>query len=115
VALPEHDARSEEDFVIVGLTSDGRAFRPSDWADRLCGIMSQFGSDGRMKYSPYVQPVRLSGTIGVAVSARLRDIEPLAWNFLLGFARDNDLQMRAGLPVESADPAAGAGKAPDRA
>ena len=25
-----------ENFIIVGLTLDGRKFRPSDWAERLC-------------------------------------------------------------------------------
>ena len=43
-------------FVIVGVTRDGKRFRPSDWADRLCGVMSAFGADHRMKYSPYVRP-----------------------------------------------------------
>ncbi len=90
----ETERRENEDFVILGRTVGGDTFRPSDWAERLCGVMSQFGSDGRMKYSPHVQPVTLEGTRGVAVSARLRTIEPLAWHFLLGFARDNALQVR---------------------
>ncbi|MBL8428197.1 MAG: DUF3579 domain-containing protein, partial [Dechloromonas sp.] len=25
-------------FIIVGLTKEGRKFRPSDWAERLCGV-----------------------------------------------------------------------------
>ncbi|HQP68471.1 MAG TPA: DUF3579 domain-containing protein, partial [Quisquiliibacterium sp.] len=25
-------------FVILGVTSEGRPFRPSDWTDRLCGV-----------------------------------------------------------------------------
>ena len=33
-----------DEFVIVGLTKDGKRFRPSDWAERLCGVMSQFGA-----------------------------------------------------------------------
>ena len=43
-------------FIIVGLTREGRKFRPSDWAERLCGVMSAFGADHRMSYSPYVRP-----------------------------------------------------------
>ena len=31
------------EFVIVGTTLDGKPFRPSDWAERLCGVMSAFG------------------------------------------------------------------------
>ena len=38
-----------DEFIIVGQTHDGKIFRPSDWADRLCGIMSAFGADQRMQ------------------------------------------------------------------
>jgi hypothetical protein len=84
------------EFVIIGLTMEGERFRPSDWAERLCGVMSQFGADQRMRYSPYVQPRNIQGTKCVVVDARLRDLEPLAWQFLRNFARDNALQVRPG-------------------
>ncbi|MGA1349433.1 MAG: DUF3579 domain-containing protein, partial [Burkholderiaceae bacterium] len=32
-------------FHILGLTRDQRVFRPSDWAERLAGIMAQFRDD----------------------------------------------------------------------
>src|SRR5574337_406862 len=83
-----------QSFIIIGVTSGGKTFRPSDWADRLCGIMSAFGSDNRMMYSPYVRPgCSLKGDKTVLVDARLHDIEPLAYNFLVNFAKDNDLQV----------------------
>ena len=82
-----------ENFIIVGLTLNGRRFRPSDWAERLCGIMSAFGADHRMSYSPYVRPGLHQGEKCVYVAARLYEIEPMAYNFLGGFARDNDLQV----------------------
>ena len=83
-----------ESFIIIGVTREGRTFRPSDWADRLCGIMSAFGSDHRMMYSPYVRPgCSLKGEKTVLVDARLYDIEPLAYKFLINFANDNNLKM----------------------
>jgi len=85
-----------DEFVIRGVTLDGRQFRPSDWAERLCGVMSAFGSDQRMAYSPYVQPITSEGVRCVVVDARLREIEPLAYSFLVNFARDNELQVRRG-------------------
>lgn len=88
-----------DEFVICGVTLDGRPFRPSDWAERLCGVMSQFGADHRMAYSPYVQPITSGGVRCVVVDARLREIEPLAWNFLAGFAKDNELEVRPGRAV----------------
>ncbi|HKW36946.1 MAG TPA: DUF3579 domain-containing protein [Burkholderiales bacterium] len=85
-----------EEFVIKGLTRAGKPFRPSDWAERLCGVMSAFGSDGRMRYSPYVYPVTSAGVKCVVVDMRLKEVEPMAYNFLLNFAKDNELQVRQG-------------------
>ena len=83
-----------ESFVIIGVTKEGKTFRPSDWADRLCGIMSAFGADHRMMYSPYVRPgCTLKGQKTVMVAASLYDIEPLAYKFMVNFANDNNLQM----------------------
>lgn len=83
-----------QSFVIVGVTREGKKFRPSDWADRLCGIMSAFGADNRMTYSPHVRPgCNLSGDKTVLVAARLYEVEPLAYKFLVNFANDNNLQM----------------------
>ena len=82
-----------ENFVIVGVTTCGKPFRPSDWAERLCGVMSQFGSERRMAYSPYAQPRTQSTAKCVFVDARIRDIEPMAYTFLINFAKDNQLTM----------------------
>lgn len=83
-----------ESFIIIGVTREGKTFRPSDWADRLCGIMSAFGADNRMMYSPYVRPgCTLKGEKTVVVDARLYDIEPLAFKFMVNFANDNNLKM----------------------
>ena len=80
-----------ESFVIIGKTLDGKTFRPSDWAERLCGVMSVFGAKSRMAYSPYVQPGNQDGAKCVFVDCRIRDIEPMAYGFLVNFAKDNNL------------------------
>jgi hypothetical protein len=81
-----------KNFLIIGKTSSGRTFRPSDWADRLCGIMSIFGADRKMRFSPYVRPgCTIGGEKCVLVDAQLYELEPLAYNFLVSFAKDNDL------------------------
>lgn len=87
-----------ESFIIVGLTLEGRRFRPSDWAERLCGIMSVFGAERRMAYSPYVQPGTHEGEKCVFVDARIRDIEPMAYAFLVNFAKDNNLKVASWAP-----------------
>ncbi len=80
-------------IIIQGITANGRAFRPSDWAERLCGIMSTFGGDQQMRYSPFVRPMMLDGVRCVLVEPSLAESEPRAYRFLLDFARDNDLNV----------------------
>jgi hypothetical protein len=84
------------EFVIIGITLDGKPFRPSDWAERLCGVMSAFGGDHRMAYSPFVHPITADGVRCVVVDVRLEGVEPMAYRFLLNFAKDNELQVRKG-------------------
>ncbi len=93
-------AEAAAEFVIMGVTAEGKPFRPSDWAERLCGVMAAFGGDHRMQYSPYVHPVTSGGVRCVVVDLRLEEIEPMAYRFLLGFARDNELRTREGRTPE---------------
>lgn len=86
-------------IFIQGLTRDGRTFRPSDWAERLAGALSSFrpggaktGPGSHIGYSPLCVPRVIGGVKCVIVSEALRDVEPMAWDFVVGFARDNDLQ-----------------------
>lgn len=85
------------EFFIQGVTSNGKQFRPSDWAERLCGAMSCFrpegGRNAHLQYSPYVRPILLNGIRSVVVNEELREIEPLAYHFVMNFAKDNDLQL----------------------
>ena len=100
-------------FVIRGVTTSGKSFRPSDWAERLCGVMSAFGRERHLEYSPYVQPVNSGGVNCVVVSKSLQDIEPMAYNFLLNFAKDNELEVRPGRAPsrdEDSAPATGVGR-----
>lgn len=85
-----------ESFIIEGITTAGNRFRPSDWAERLCGMMSVFGADQRMTYSPHVRPVTVNGSKAVLVSGKLKEAEPAAYVFLRGFARDNELRVIEG-------------------
>ena len=85
-------------YYIQGVTTQGRTFRPSDWAERLAGAMSSFrpgGSHGGIGafigYSPYCVPRVVDGIKCVMVNEALRGIEPMAWDFVMNFARDNEL------------------------
>ena len=91
------------EFIIQGLTLDGKQFRPSDWAERLCGVMAAFGGDHRMQYSPFVHPVTAAGVRCVVVDVRLEEAEPMAYRFLLAFAKDNALKTRDGRIAERSE------------
>jgi Protein of unknown function (DUF3579) len=87
-------------FIIQGITKSGRVFRPSDWAERLAGTMSCFrpeagagGIGAAIGYSPYCVPTSVGEVKAVIVNEALREIEPMAWDFVTNFARDNELQM----------------------
>jgi len=88
------------EFFIQGITRSGKAFRPSDWAERLAGALSSFRPGGvqarpgsHIGYSPYCVPRVVDGVKCVIVNEALRGIEPMAWDFAMNFARDNELQV----------------------
>jgi hypothetical protein len=93
-ATPAANPKSERrEIIILGVMLNGRAFRPSDWAERLAGIMSTFGGDEQLRYNPYVRPVTMDGVRCVYVSPELAKSDPRAYQFLMDFAKDNDLQV----------------------
>ena len=103
---PTHLARMPDpkprEFFIQGITLAGKTFRPSDWSERLAGALSsfrpknaQFASriGAHIAYSPYCVPRVIDGVKCVIVNEALRGLEPMAWDFAMNFARDNELQV----------------------
>jgi len=87
-----------KEIFIQGITSSGRTFRPSDWAERLAGVMGQFRPGGatpgsHLSYSPWCVPTVIGGVKCVVVNSALREAEPMAWDFVMNFAKDNDLHV----------------------
>lgn len=101
------------EVFIQGITPDGRTFRPSDWAERLAGAMSCFRPEGLqggigafIGYSPLCVPRVINGIKCVIVNEELKDIEPMAWDFVMNFARDNQLRATESAPGMPERPAA---------
>ncbi|MBB5444298.1 hypothetical protein HDG38_002924 [Paraburkholderia sp. WSM4177] len=94
------------EYFIQGITSTGKKFRPSDWSERLAGVMSSFGPGVRkgpnayMQYSLYVRPTMIGDLKCVILDSRLRDIEPMAFDFVMNFAKDNDLLVTEACELE---------------
>jgi hypothetical protein len=60
-------------------------------AERLVGAALRRGPNARLQYSVYVRPTLLGNVKTVILDSRLRDIEPMAFDFVMNFAKDNDL------------------------
>lgn len=86
--MPEPSTRQ---IIIRGVTSAGQTFRPSDWAERLAGVLSVFNIDSRINYSPFVHPLSCDRLKCLVVDAKLEQADSRAWEFIMGFARDNHL------------------------
>lgn len=89
-------------MVISGVTADGRTFRPSNWADRLAGVVSHFRpptkqSTQHARYSPWCMPAFKNGKRCVIIDPILREKHPQAWDYLVKFAQENNL------PVQEAE------------
>lgn len=92
-------------IIIEGVTEEGKAFRPSDWIERISSNFSTFGPDRRVRYSPYLQPAIREGKKCLIISPELREADPVGFSFLIGFAQTNRLRIRdAGGLLEKREP-----------
>ena len=91
-------SNNPKEVIILGVTTSGQTFRPSDCAERLAGVISSFRPGGavpgdHLSYSPWCVPNTLEGKKCVIVHIDMRDDNVMAWDFVMGFARDNQLQV----------------------
>lgn len=80
-------------IVIEGVTPQGKAFRPSDWAERMSGTMASF-KNSRIHYSPLLQPsVNREGHKCVLLDPKLKESSPEVYQAILDFAKSNKLKI----------------------
>jgi len=80
-------------LIIQGITEDGRKFRPSDWAERMSGMLSSFGDDHRIHYSPQLRPISLDGIKSIAIDTDLSNSQPQIYKQIMEFAKRNMLRI----------------------
>lgn len=83
----------QDSIIIYGITKQGKKFRPSDWADRLSGILSSFDVDNRLSYNVHVHPITVHKVNGVQVDKKLKYLNESMYQFLVDFAQDNELKV----------------------
>lgn len=85
------DAVVQDILIIQGIMEDGKKLRPSDWIERLSSTMASFGRDHRLRYADYAQPCVIKGEKCLVVLRGLSLSDPVAYDFIVGFARSNQL------------------------
>ena len=83
----------DKKIVIEGITPQGKAFRPSDWAERMSESMASF-KNCRIHYSPMLQPsVNHEGYKCILLDPKLKDSSPEIYQSILDFAKENHLKI----------------------
>lgn len=84
---------TENRTIIMGVTESGNKFRPSDWAERMCGNLCTF-RNRRIIYSPLLRPAIREGVKSVIISNQLSLKHPNLYQELLEFAKKNKLVVK---------------------
>lgn len=85
--------KENKKIVIEGVTSQGKTFRPSDWAERMSGSLASF-KNSRIHYSPLLQPsVNSEGYHCVLLDPKLKESSPQLYQSILDFAKNNNLNI----------------------
>lgn len=79
-------------ILIEGVTATGALFRPSDWAERICGSLSTF-KNHRIHYSPMLKPSYKEGHRCLIVDPKLQESYPALYKHILDFATKNNLRV----------------------
>jgi len=85
-------------LIIEGVREDGSRFRPSDWIERISATLATFGPDHRLRYARGVQPRIINGQKCLVLDAALRDENPAAYEYVLAFAKANQLRIKEATP-----------------
>jgi len=80
--------------ILHGLTKEGRKFRPSDWAERLCGAVASYDKNRRITFHPCVALASIDGIKCVVIDASLEQDDEMLFGFLIDFATENNLQIK---------------------
>lgn len=89
-----HNSPREKLILIEGVTETGEKFRPSDWAERMCGCLASF-TNRRMVYSPQLRPLidQESRIKCLVIDPKLKETNPDIFNCIMKFAGENRLKI----------------------
>jgi hypothetical protein len=80
-------------IIIQGITQSGKKFRPSDWAERLCGAVASYDRNRRITFHPRVSLAAMDNIKCIVVDASLEQDDDMLYDFLIDFADGNKLKI----------------------
>lgn len=93
----------EEGHFVLGISLNGKKFRPSDWIERIATDFASFDCSHRLQYNPKVMPVKHDGQHCLFVASSLAEQEPAAFAFIMNFANSNRLQIKKKNPAHETE------------
>ncbi|MBI3771142.1 MAG: DUF3579 domain-containing protein [Gammaproteobacteria bacterium] len=81
-------------LIITGVQDNNSKFRPSDWAERLSSLWAEFGRDQKLRYSSKIYPCMIGDDVCLIVAKSLGQQDPSGYEFILNFARENQLKIQ---------------------
>ena len=83
---------STKRYIIESVTNEGKAFRPSDWIDRVCSLGASYFSQ-RLNCSPHLYPKIINGKRCLVLCEDMKDSNKILYDHVLKFAHSNNLKM----------------------
>ena len=84
-----------ETFIISGVKRTGEKIRPADWVERISSTLASVDAKNRLHYSVSVQPCLIDAEKCLVVARCLEQNNPAAYEFVMEFARSNQLRIIA--------------------
>ncbi|MSP53080.1 MAG: DUF3579 domain-containing protein [Gammaproteobacteria bacterium] len=86
------DNHQNKCLTIIGVSPDGKEFRPSDWADRLCGSLATLRGN-RVQFDDRLRPITLEGKRCILLDTSLENEYPALYKDIMEFATKNKLEV----------------------
>lgn len=81
-------------IIVESYRQDGKVFRPSDWIERICSTLAEFGSDHRLHYMEGVSPRVVNGERCLVMAKTVSESHPEVYRYVMDFVISNNLRVR---------------------
>ena len=84
----------EDHIVVVGVSPEGKVFRPTNWPERIAGLLSTFEGH-RIHYSPLLRPGQTKEGFGcIIMSTELLHHNKALYDYVISFSKENNLTLQ---------------------